>query len=537
MVDCSPPTNNMLGGLIIFASTLFATLNRNPDSLISRLMQQAPRVPQLRPFSSFNFGDVLVDKDGKNFFFIAQNEENKLLCDLFCVEGGIIHRGVHLNNLSVVKPARPRMQQVCIDDSTKSLCKLIQEHNGQCLVLSQERKELLVIDLKSLRASVDDLSTSTPSSPKADPEEFYLSPNSVAWSDELYSIETLQKLFKPQPASEELIQVRLNFIKLALIPYLKDKRNFLSQESVQLLFSSARELFASLPRIVSIETEVDDSFTVVGDIHGQYPDLLKIFSLRGHPSVKNKYLFNGDIVDRGEQSCACLFVLLAYKIALPDSFFINRGNHESNHCEMENFYTEMIMYDKRGRLYQEALKMFHYMPTAHILNKIAFIVHGGIAEGLDIAEFNATSRLAPLGVDMIEAEMLWNDPGEELGFTPNLDRGSISKKFGPNVTKEFLKRNKMQVLIRSHTFVPSGSLVQQGGRTLTVFSAPNYCGVCKNEAAVLKIIMGKEKEGMRTKFCYFRHDSDPAFEPDYDSDDDMELGDLTEPEVEMLSID
>ncbi len=66
-----------------------------------------------------------------------------------------------------------------------------------------------------------------------------------------------------------------------------------------------------------------------GDIHGQYYDLLNIFEINGKPAANNKYLFNGDFVDRGSFSVECIMTLIAWKCVPKDILHMTRGHHEA----------------------------------------------------------------------------------------------------------------------------------------------------------------------------------------------------------------
>ena len=97
----------------------------------------------------------------------------------------------------------------------------------------------------------------------------------------------------------------------------------LKQSEITLLCLAAREVFLSQPTLIELSPPVK----IVGDVHGQYSDLIRLFEMCGFPPQAN-YLFLGDYVDRGKQSLETILLLLCYKVKYPENFFLLRGNHE-----------------------------------------------------------------------------------------------------------------------------------------------------------------------------------------------------------------
>ena len=69
--------------------------------------------------------------------------------------------------------------------------------------------------------------------------------------------------------------------------------------------------------------------TIVGDLHGQFYDLLHLLSpeVGGEPP-RSSFVFLGDFVDRGHNSVETLSLLLCLKLKFPGHVTLLRGNHE-----------------------------------------------------------------------------------------------------------------------------------------------------------------------------------------------------------------
>mmetsp|Transcript_24998 Transcript_24998/g.28695 ORF Transcript_24998/g.28695 Transcript_24998/m.28695 type:complete len:83 (+) Transcript_24998:235-483(+) len=73
--------------------------------------------------------------------------------------------------------------------------------------------------------------------------------------------------------------------------------------------------------------KLKDPVTVVGDIHGQYYDFVKMIDVGGDPE-NTKFLFLGDYVDRGSFSVEVVLLVYSIKLNYPKTVFLLRGNHE-----------------------------------------------------------------------------------------------------------------------------------------------------------------------------------------------------------------
>ncbi|KAK4940454.1 serine/threonine protein phosphatase Pzh1 [Elasticomyces elasticus] len=256
----------------------------------------------------------------------------------------------------------------------------------------------------------------------------------------------------------------------------------LKNAEITAVCTAVREVLLSQPALLELNAPVK----IVGDIHGQYNDLIRLFEMCGFPPNAN-FLFLGDYVDRGKQSLETILLLFCYKLKYPENFFILRGNHEcANVTRVYGFYDEC----KRRcniKIWKTFIDTFNCLPIAAIVADKIFCVHGGLSPSLshmdDIRQIARPTDVPDYG---LLNDLLWSDPADMDQDWDSNERG-VSYCFGKKVIVDFLARHDFDLVCRAHMVVEDGYEFFNDRLLVTVFSAPNYCGEFDNWGAVMSV--------------------------------------------------
>ncbi|XP_069124190.1 uncharacterized protein [Argopecten irradians] len=254
----------------------------------------------------------------------------------------------------------------------------------------------------------------------------------------------------------------------------------LPESQIRQLCQLSREIFMEQPNLLELESPI----TIVGDIHGQFQDLISHFERNGFPGEAN-YLFLGDYVDRGKRSLETICLCLAYKIKYPKNFFLLRGNHEcASINRIYGFYDEC----KRRyniKLWKTFTDCFNCLPLAAVVENTIFCMHGGLSPDMEsLDQIRNIARPCDVPDVGLICDLMWSDPDDDITGWGENDRG-VSFTFGGDVVDKFLEKFNFSLIARGHQVVEDGYEFFNNRKLVTLFSAPNYCGEFDNAGAIM----------------------------------------------------
>ncbi|GHP02024.1 serine threonine protein phosphatase 2A [Pycnococcus provasolii] len=256
----------------------------------------------------------------------------------------------------------------------------------------------------------------------------------------------------------------------------------LPEQEVKELCEKCKEILEREKNVQPVSCPV----TIVGDVHGQFHDLLELFNVAGKAPETN-FLFLGDYVDRGYYSVETVLMVIAMKVRWPNRVTIIRGNHESRQItQVYGFYDECLRKYGTARVWTFITNLFDYLPLAACVEGQIFTPHAGLSPSLDtIDHINALDRFTEVPHEGPICDLLWSDPEDRCGW--GISPRGAGYTFGQDITEQFNHANGLQFIARAHQLVMEGFNWMHDNRVVTVFSAPNYCYRCGNLAAIVEV--------------------------------------------------
>lgn len=324
----------------------------------------------------------------------------------------------------------------------------------------------------------------------------------------LIDMDAEAELFQPGSLPRDFVMAACEHFK---------NQKLVHRRYVARILLATRTYFASLASLVEIDVPTEapshhsqgaPRVTVCGDTHGQYYDVLNIFEMNGWPDATNPYLFNGDFVDRGSFSVEVMLTFLLWKLHDPTCIYLSRGNHETKNMNRIYGFEGEVKAKYDDSIFQLFLEVFEWLPLAAVIGKKVFVTHGGlpVEPNVTLDDIRNVKRGMEPPEKGLMSDLLWSDPQPFPGKAPS--KRGVGFAFGPDITKAFLNRNNLDLLVRSHEVKEEGYLVEHSGKTITVFSAPNYCDTMGNKGAFIHF-----DKTLEPKFTQFEAVPHPNVKP------------------------
>ncbi|VDP94174.1 unnamed protein product, partial [Echinostoma caproni] len=248
------------------------------------------------------------------------------------------------------------------------------------------------------------------------------------------------------------------------------------------------EILSDEPSCLSVK--LNQPLNVVGDIRGHFTELLQTLTEIGHPP-NTRYLFLGNYVGSGERSVETVTLLLAYKLLYPNKVFLLRGCHESDQQGRACGFRTEFGTRFNSRLWDVLMDTFNYLPVTAIIENVIFCSHGGISPCVLYSGCENAKQLqnfinlwiprpSEIETNLLLTHFIWSEPDAQTDGWERNPRG-LGYLFGAKEVQQFCERFDFLQLIRSGDLVQNGYEFFVDKRLITVFSAPGYMKLYKND--------------------------------------------------------
>jgi len=292
-----------------------------------------------------------------------------------------------------------------------------------------------------------------------------------------------------------------NLVSWLLAPVMDVYDNF--DDGLVALCEAAAEIVLKEPALVELRAPM----TIIGDVQGQFRNLLLFFYEYGRPTVGRgglieivSYIFNGGWYG-GVHQLEVAVLLLALKVTYPMRVFLLLSIPESAPAAGSvdaNFHAACMRYFRRGhgqRVFESFQATFACLPLAATIEGQTLVVPRGIGNGKWSLDDLRNKTRTPMEYMALEQDpltrgLLWSQPDECLGATSVNDGNGDDHRltFSGALTTAFCERNSVDLIVCS-----AGRALQEGhslihdGKLMCVSSARNASGEMGSDAAMLVV--------------------------------------------------
>lgn len=192
-------------------------------------------------------------------------------------------------------------------------------------------------------------------------------------------------------------------------------------------------------------------------------------------------------MDRGHFSIATICLLLAFKIKYPENFFLLRGNHECKSINRTYGFYDSCKRVYSIKLWHQFTQLFNNLPISAIIEDKILCMHGGLSPELRLPkQILNIERPTDVPDTGLLCDVLWSDPKGQPEKWEENERG-VSFTFNEEVVEEFCEKNEVDLVCRGHLVVDDGYEFFANRKLVTIFSAPNYCGMFENDGCFMQV--------------------------------------------------